>query len=70
MWASSCQHLGRQRLLYLGGLVELVEHIPGQEILDAIDRMVGDPLEYVVQIALRIDVIELTASCRAPDYAE
>ena len=37
----------------------MVSHIPGQEILDAIDRMVGDPLEYVVQIALRINVVEL-----------
>jgi hypothetical protein len=51
-------------------LVEFVEYIPGQELLDAIDRMVGDPLEYVVQIALRIDVVELASSCRAPDYAE
>src|SRR4030081_2060952 len=61
VWASSCESLGRQRLLYLRGLVEFVDNIPGQQILDASDRMVGDPLEYVVQIALRIDVIELTA---------
>jgi len=38
-------------------LVEFVDYIPGEEVLDAIDRMVGDSLEYVVQIALRIDVI-------------
>jgi hypothetical protein len=51
-------------------LVEFVDYIPGEKILDAIDRIVGDSLEHVVQITLRIDVTELTASCRAPDYAE
>jgi hypothetical protein len=66
----SCQPLCRQCLCHLHWLVDFVDNVPGQEILDAIDRMVGDPFEHVVQVALRIDVIELAASCRASDYAE
>jgi len=32
--------------------------------------MIGNALENILQVALRIDVIQLTCSCRAPDYAE
>src|SRR5882672_9375429 len=49
---------GRQRRRNLRGLIQLIGHIPRQQLLDAIDRMIGDALEYVVQIALRVDVIK------------
>lgn len=34
--------------------------VPGQEVGDAIDRMVGDALEHVVQICLRIQALEFS----------
>ena len=49
--------LGRQRMRDLRGLLKLSDQIPRQQLLDAIDRMVGDPLEDIVQVALRVDVI-------------
>ena len=42
----------------LRGLLQLIDKIPRQQLLDAIDRMIGDALEDIVQIALWIDVIE------------
>jgi len=41
----------------LRGLLQLIDQIPGQQLLDTIDRMIGDALENVVQVSLRIDVI-------------
>jgi hypothetical protein len=35
----------------------LIEKIPRQQLLNAIDRMISDSLEDIVQVALRIDVI-------------
>jgi hypothetical protein len=49
--------LGRQRMRDLRGLLQLIDQIPGQQLLDTIDRMIGDALENVVQVSLRIDVI-------------
>src|SRR5688572_12090299 len=59
---SSCivERSGRHGLGDCCGLIELVKHIPGQQLLDAIDRMVPDALEHVLKIALRIDAIFLT----------
>jgi hypothetical protein len=51
-------------------LIQLIYHVPGQQLLDAIDRMIGNALEYVMKVPLRIDVVEFASSCRAPDYAE
>jgi len=39
-------------------LVELVKYVPGQQVFDAVDRMIGNPLQNVMQIPLRINVIE------------
>src|SRR5688572_8806415 len=46
---------GRHGLGDCVGLIELVRHIPGQELLDAIARMVGDALEHVLQPRLVAD---------------
>jgi hypothetical protein len=70
MLAFSCEYLGRQCLRDLRRLVEFVEYVPGQEVFDAVDRMIGNPLQNVMQITLRIDFIQFATSCRAPDYAE
>jgi hypothetical protein len=51
-------------------LAELVGHVPRQQFLDPVDRVLSDALQNVFEVALRIDVIELARSCRAPDYAE
>jgi hypothetical protein len=37
--------------------LQLLDQIPRQQLLNAIDRMIGDPLEDIVQVTLRIDVI-------------
>ena len=49
--------LGRQRMCDLFGLLQLLDQIPRQQLLDAIDRVIGDPFEDIVQVTLRIDVI-------------
>ena len=49
--------LGRQRMRDLRGLLQLLDQIPRQQLLDAVDRMIGDALEDIVQVTLRIDVI-------------
>jgi hypothetical protein len=49
--------LGRQRMRDLRGLLQLLGKIPRQQLLDAIDWMIGDALEDIVQVVLRIDVI-------------
>jgi hypothetical protein len=41
----------------LRGLLQLLGKIPRQQLLDAIDWMIGDAREDIVQVALRIDVI-------------
>jgi hypothetical protein len=41
----------------LRGLLQLTTKIPRQQLLDAIDRMIGDALEDIMQVTLRIDVI-------------
>jgi hypothetical protein len=51
-------------------LIELCRQVPGQQFINAIDRIIGDMGEQVTQIALRVDAVELGGSCRAPDYAE
>jgi hypothetical protein len=49
--------LGRQRMRDLFGLLQLLDQIPRQQLLDAIDRMIRDALQYVMEVPLRIDVI-------------
>jgi hypothetical protein len=49
--------LGRQRMRNLRGLLQLIDQIPRQQLLDAIDRMIGDAFEHIVQVALWIDVV-------------
>jgi hypothetical protein len=44
---------GRQRRRNLRRLIQLFNYIPRQQLLDAIDRMIGDALEYVMKIAPR-----------------
>lgn len=41
---------GRQCRCDLRGLVQLISHVPGQQLRDAIDRMIGDALEHVMQV--------------------
>ncbi len=53
--ASACQSL-----CHLIRLIEFVYDIPRQQFIHAIDWMVGDALENVLQIAVRVDVIQLT----------
>ncbi len=53
-----------------GEIVLRCGDIPGQQFLDAIDRVIGDLFEYAAEIDLRIKPVELGCSCRAPDYAE
>jgi len=44
-------------LCHLIGLVEFVGYVPWQQFLYAVDRMIGDALEHVLQITLWVDVI-------------
>src|ERR1039457_6402423 len=53
------EDLGRQSMRDLRRLLELLGKIPWQQLLDAIDRMIRDSFQHVMQIPLRIDVVEL-----------
>jgi hypothetical protein len=44
--------------------------VPGQQLVDAVDRVIGDAGEHVAQVTLRIETIHLGGLCRAPNYAE
>jgi hypothetical protein len=44
--------------------------VPGQELVDAFDRMVGDSSEHVAQVGLRVEAGQLRGLCRTPNYAE
>ena len=50
----------RQCVGQLSRLTELVSDVPGKEFLDTVDRVIGDPFENVLQIALRVDAIQFT----------
>ena len=43
--------------------MQLVGHAPRQKLVDAIDFMVSDVSEHIVQIGARIDVVQ----CASPD---
>jgi hypothetical protein len=44
--------------------------IPGQQLADTIDRMVGDACEDIAQIGLRIASVHPCRLCRLQNYAE
>src|SRR5271157_1884192 len=56
---------GRQCLRNLRRLVQSIDHIPRQQLLDAIDGMIGDAFEDVLQIPLRVDAIEFASFDKA-----
>jgi hypothetical protein len=35
------------------------EEVPGQQLVDAVDGMIGDALEHMAQIEFRIEAIQL-----------
>ena len=37
----------------------MLGHLPGQQIVDAIDRVIGDVLKHVAQIRFRIEAIQV-----------
>jgi hypothetical protein len=44
--------------------------VPGQQITDVVDGVIGDLTEHGAQIEFRIEAVELGRSCRVSDYAE
>ena|ERR1700704_1735964 len=44
--------------------------VPGKQVADAIDGMVGDAGEHVAEISLRIELAHFCGLCRPPNYAE
>jgi hypothetical protein len=44
--------------------------VPGQQLGDALGRMILQARQQVGEPGLRIDVIELGGLCRLPNYAE
>jgi hypothetical protein len=44
--------------------------VPGKQVADAIDGMVGDAGEHIAQIGLRVESAHLGGLCRPPNYAE
>ena len=68
----SCRSGGLREFLVPGWpkLLELRRHDPGQQLVDAVDWVVGDAFQYMAQICLRVDPVELGRLCRPPNYAE
>ena len=44
--------------------------VPGQELADAVDQVVGDAGEDVAQIGFGVETIHLGSLCRPSNYAE
>ena len=44
--------------------------VPGQQLVDAVDAVLGDALEHGAQVGLRVQPVELRGPCRPPNYAE
>jgi len=53
-----------------GEIVLRCGDIPRQQIVDAVDGVIGDLFEHAAEIKFRIKPIELGCSCRVSDYAE
>lgn len=51
-------------------MVKLIGHDPWQQFVDAIDGMLGDTSDEMVQVGLGIKAIQFGGSCRIPRYAE
>jgi len=44
--------------------------VPGQQLVDAADRMLGDARQDFPQVCLRVEPVELGRLRRATNYAE
>jgi hypothetical protein len=54
-----------------GGLLRaLALPIPGQQVIDALGRMILQAREDIREPGLRIDIVESGGLCRLPNYAE
>lgn len=58
--------MGGAQLAGLGGGFVQAD-VPGRQFGDALDRMVGDSLQHVAQIRLRIDPVQLGRSDQRVD---
>jgi len=62
---------GRQRHVLRAGFVRpLRSNRPRQQLVDPVARVIGDALEDVAQVALRVDPVQLGRLRRSPNYAE
>ena len=66
--------MGSSVHLFLGGHLRCGEirwklggQVPGQELVDAADRMIGDALQDMAQIELRIEIVEFGRTEQAVD---
>jgi hypothetical protein len=51
-------------------VVKLISDDPWQQLVDAIDRMLGDASDDVAQVGLGIKAVQFSGLCRVPNYAE
>lgn len=51
-------------------MVKLISDDPWQQLVDAIDRMLGDASDDAAQVGLGIKAVQFGSSCRIPRYAE
>jgi hypothetical protein len=63
--------LYRQSVMYAREGVELerstLADVPGQELLDAVDRMVGDAGQHIAEIGFGIETVEFGSADQAVD---
>jgi len=48
----------------------LLRPVPGEQLADAVHRVIGDAGEDVGEVGLRVDGVELAGLCRPSNYAE
>lgn len=48
---------GNDTTTYYG--LQFISHMPGQQVVNPLDRMVGDMCQHMAEVRLRIDAIEL-----------
>jgi len=62
---------GRQRHVLRRGVVRpFRRNRPRQQLVDAVARVLGDALQDVAQVALRVDPVQPGRLRRSPNYAE
>ena len=60
-------HPSHSVLIMLNGHPDCGKNIPGQQLMNAVDCMIGNACQYAAQIGLRIEPVQLSRANQAVD---